>query len=52
MGVKILLDKIPESDTNVLVRSLFGVIKEFYDDPKNQKDYEEWLNINGGKTDG
>lgn len=52
MGIKILPDKIPESDINVLARSLLGILSGYYDDPENQNDFEEWLRTNGGQADG
>lgn len=52
MGSKIQTDKIPESDSNVLVRSLLGIISDYYADPDNQKDFEEWLKANGGTVNG
>lgn len=52
MGFKILPDKIPESDINVLARSLLGILSDFYENPDNQKNFEEWLRANGGQANG
>ena len=52
MGIKILPENIPESDINVLARTLLGIISDFYENADNQKDFEEWLRTNGGTVNG
>ena len=40
--VQININAIPESDINVMARSLITSITVFYEDPENMKKFQEW----------
>lgn len=35
--------KITESQVSDLARPLMGILERFYQDPKNEEDYQKWL---------
>ncbi len=36
------INKVPESDLNVMARSLITSVTAFFEDPENQRKFEEW----------
>lgn len=40
--IKVHPDQIPESDTNSMVRSLNEIVKAYYENPDNMREFEEW----------
>lgn len=50
---KVMIDQIPESDVNVMSRSLLRLVEAYFDDPVNKADFERWLEEQkGGKPHG
>ena len=35
--------KLTDSQVSDLARSLMGILEQFYQDPKNEEDYQKWL---------
>jgi hypothetical protein len=35
--------KLTESQVSDLARPLMGILERFYQDPKNEEDYQKWL---------
>lgn len=40
--VQVNINEIPESDMNVMARSLITSVTAFFDDPENRRKFEEW----------
>lgn len=45
--IKVHPEQIPESDSNAMARSLFSILSEFYEDPKNKQEFEDWKKQKG-----
>ena len=47
--------KLTESQVSDLARPLMGILERFYQDPKNEEDYQKWLlsveELNSGSTE-
>ena len=41
--VKICFSEIPEADRRALCDTVLDSVKRFYEDPENQKKFEDWL---------
>lgn len=39
---KIVIDKIPQEESQAMARCLLVAMTEFYTNPENQKKFEEW----------
>lgn len=43
--------KLTDSQINDLARPLLGILEAFYQDPKNEKGFQEWLNSRRGNKE-
>lgn len=41
--VKINWNKIPNTDRRLLASTFLDAAKQFYEDPKNKEEFDEWL---------
>ena len=45
--IKVNIEQIPESTTNPMARSLGEIIKIYFENPDNMREFEEWKKSRG-----